>query len=335
MEKSAKRHKKRALIAIPCLAVLIAGSLALYIFSRTYAKSMRLGVDMTPAAFDSILGRAIPALVGMGAAAIIIAVVSLCFQTVTQSRILTPSMIGFDSVFVGTQTLIVFFFGSTSGLFQNPYLNYVISAGAMVIVSMVMYGFILRSRRNNIVFLLMFGLVLSGIVRNGARYLQVIMDEKDFLQVQAATSVTVNNMNTGIIFLALPIMAVITGIMLSRHQKYNIMSLGPDNAKSLGVHYEREMNLNLVLISVGMSVATALIGSLAFLGLLAVNIAREVLKTHRHMPLFIASASLAALTLILGQGVVELLQGAVPVTVIIDLVGCSYMFYLILKENRI
>lgn len=335
MHKQAKLQDKRIIITFVVLALLLAVSVFLYIYSRTYAKAFRLNIAMDRAAFNSIMGRTVPALIGMGVAAVLIAVVSLAFQTLTGSRILTPSMIGFDSVFVGTQTVLVFLFGSMSKAFTNPYLNYVIVAGTMVTISMLMYGFILRNNKNNLVFLLMFGLILSGVVRSGSTYLQVIMDANDFNQVRAATSVTVNNMNTSIILIALPLMIAVISIMLSRHRTYDVMSLGPDNAKSLGIAYEKEMKFNLLLISIGMSVATALIGSLAFLGLLAVNIARELLKTHKHIWIFIGSAGLAALSLIAGQAVVELLQGAVPVTVIIDLIGCSYMFYLILKENRV
>ena len=335
MHKQAILREKRTVIIFAILAVLLVVSVLLYIYSRTYAKALRLNIVMDKSAFSSIMGRTIPALIGMGAAAVLIAVVSSAFQTITGSRILTPSMIGFDSVFVGTQTVLVFLFSSMSKAFTNPYLNYLNVAGTMVTVSMMMYGSILRSNKNNLVFLLMFGLILSGIVRSGSTYLQVIMDVNDFNQVRAATSVTVNNMNTKIIFIALPLMVAVISIMLARHKIYDVMSLGPDNAKSLGIPYEKEMKFSLFLISVGMSVATALIGSLAFLGLLAVNIARELLKTYKHVYLFIGSAGLAALALIAGQAVVELLQGAVPVTVIIDLIGCSYMFYLILKENRV
>lgn len=335
LEKSIKLPHKRTLFFFGAILLLIPASTLLYLYARTYAKSARLGVSMSPAALESILGRSIPALIGMAAAAALIAVISLCFQTITQSRILTPSMIGFDSVFIGTQTLLVFMFGAESKVFANPYLNYLFSAAVMILVSVLMYGAVLRKNRNNLVFLLMFGLVLSGVVRNSARYLQVIMNPKDFNQVQAATSVNVNNMNTNIIFLALPVMLAVIAVILLRHKTYNVMSLGPDNAKSLGVNYLSELNLSLLLVSVGMSIATALIGSLAFLGLLAVNITRELLKTHKHLTLFLGSAGFAALTLILGQALVELLQGAVPVTAIIDLAGCSYMFYLILKENRL
>lgn len=330
-----KAPRDRGLLLMIGLTALLIAAAALYLYARTYAKAARLNMPMPPAAFESILSRALPALLGMVCAAVLIAMMSLSFQTVTQSRILTPSMIGFDAVFMFTQTLLVFLFGASARVFANPYVNYAVSAGVMLVISVLMYGFLLRGGRGNLMFLLMFGLVLSGILRSGARYLQVIMTEQDFNQVQAAISVTVNNMNTHIITLALPVMAAVCGAMLLRHRTYDVMALGPDNAKSLGIDYAREMNMTLILIAIGMSVATALIGSLTFLGLLAVNIARELLKTYRHLPLFIISALLSALTLVLGQSAIELMQGAVPVTTVIDLVGCTYMFILILKENRL
>jgi len=290
---------------------------------------------MTPLAFERIMGRTIPAIIGMAAAGGIIAIVSLAFQTITQSRILTPSMIGFDSVFIGTQTLLVFAFGSFTPFFTDPIRNFFVTTAVMVAISMLMFGAILRRSKNNIIFLLMFGLVLSGIVSNGARYLQSLMSFYDFYQVQAATAVTVMNMNTDVINIAWPIIIVVAILMVLRHRIYDVMSLGAEQSKSLGVAYNREMNYALILISIGMSVATAMIGSLAFLGLLVVNASRELIKTHRHLPLFICSAAVAILTLVMGSAIEQLLQGAVPLTTIINLVGCAYVFYLILKENRL
>ena len=351
-------QNRRNIIVFVVLTILIVFSIALYIFSRTYAHSLRLGIEMTTQAFHSIMGRTIPAMIGMAAAGGIIAMVSLAFQTITQSRILTPSMIGFDSVFIGTQTLLVFLFGAFTPFFMNPIRNFFVTSGVMVVISMLMFGAILRRGKNNIIFLLMFGLVLSGIVSNGARYIQSLMSFHDFYQVQAATAVTVMNMNTDVIHVAWPMIIGVAILMMLRHRTLDVMSLGAEQAKSLGVSYHREMNYMLVLVSVGMSVATAMIGTLTFLGLLVVNASRELLKTHKHLPLFLCSAGVAIFTLIMGSAIEQLLTGgiqlapvlnllpfvqvtdftlqiAIPLTTIINLVGCSYVFYLILKENRL
>lgn len=327
--------RRREITIYIILAVVFLLSVAIYIVSRTFAKVWGSPFPMTSDAFWNIMGRAMPALLAMMAAAAIIALVSLAFQTIVQSRILTPSMIGFDAVFTGSHVLIVFLFGTQTILLTNPYINFAMSAGLMMLISFFMFGFILRSGRNNVIFLLMFGLVLSGLIVSGTNYLTVIMDTYDVFEVAARTNVTVNNINTDVIWLAVPILFALGYIMISRHRIYNVMTLGPEQAKSLGLNYDREVNINLILIAVGMSIATAMIGSLTFLGLLAVNVGREFMKTHKHVPLFICSAALAVIALVMGQGISELLDGAIPVTVIINLVGCSYVFYLILKENKI
>ena len=330
-----KVERKNMILVFSIMITLMGLGIFLYIMSRTYIKAWRLGVPMTTSAFESILGRSIPAIVGMIGAASLIALVSLCFQTITESKILTPSMIGFDAIFMGTQTLIVFIFGTTTDLFTNPFINYLISSGAMIVISFLMYKSVLRRSKNNTVFLLMFGLVLSGLISNGARYLQTIMTVYEFNHVQAAINVTVNNMNTSIIYMVIPLTIILSVVILSKHRVYNVMTLGAKQARGLGVDYERELHFNLILIAIGMSLATALIGSLTFLGLLAVNFSRMILKTHRHLPLFLASGLAASLALVLGQTAVELLEGAIPVTVIINLVGCSYIFYYIIKDNKI
>jgi len=334
IDKKTNTHRKNIIIFI-LLAALTIGTSFLYIFSRTYAKAWRIGVAMSPIAFESILARTLPHLYGMIASAIMLALLSVVFQTITQSRVLTPSMIGFDSVFVGTQTVLVFMFGTSHILFANPYVNYTVTASIMIIISMAMFGFILRSSRNNLVFLLMFGIILSGVIGSGTRYLQIIMNESDFIQVAAATSVNINNMNVNIINMAIPLMAIVAILIFWSHKKYNVMSLGPDHAKGLGIDYEKEITKNLIIISIGMSITTALIGSLTFLGLLAVNAAREIFKTHKHITIFIGSSIMAAFAIVLGQSIMELLEGAVPVTAIIDFVGSAYIFYLILKGNKI
>lgn len=326
---------KRTLFLFFTIAALIVLAAFLYVYARTSLKALRLGMPMTRNAYAGIMARTIPSLAGMALCSALMAVLSLAFQTITENRVLTPAMIGFDSVFIASQALLVFLFGASTPLFANSALNYLFSSGLMMAVSVSMYGIILRKNKNNIVFLLLFGLILSGIVRSGVNYIEVLMDPDEFQQVRSATSVTVNNMNTSIIFITAPLMLLLTALMMGRHRVYDVMSLGEANARNLGIAYTEELRLNLLLIAAGMSVVTAMIGSLAFLGLIAVNISRELFKTYRHKILFLGSALIACLILIAGQALVELLEYAVPVTVIIDLAGCSYMFFLILRENRI
>lgn len=274
-------------------------------------------------------------LLAMVVSAVLIATTSLVFQTLTNNRILTPSLIGFDAIFVTIQTLIVFLVTSSSIFFINPYLNFMVSALGMVIVSLVMYRMILRKDRNNIIFLLLVGMVLSTLARSTSNFLQTIMDPQEFETLTLRTQVSITNMNTSIIWLTTPLMIVLIVLMFRQAKQFDVMTLGEHQSVSLGVEYTKRLNLNLVYIALAMAISTALIGPISFLGLIAVNAAQEMLKTYKHIPLLIISSLIAIVFLVLGQVIVAETGYLTTVTVLISLIGGMFMIYLILKENRI
>lgn len=320
------------------LSVLIILSSCLYLYARVFHKAIDSGLTLTLPVALRILGRSGTSLLGMVVSATLIAVVSLAFQTITENRVLTPSMLGVDSVFLATQSVLVFFASNISlmgKLFANPYYNFLITTGIMLLISVLMYSIMLRKNKNNIAFLLLFGLILSSIVQSLTNYIEVLLDPQQFQQLKAVTTVSITNMNERIIYIAVPAMLFLTWLFVKRSREFDVMQLGESNAKSLGVPYTSRVNQTLILIALAMAVTTALIGPVTFLGLLGVNIARELFKTYRHSILFFGSILVSILCLVLGQGIVELLRYATPVTVLIDLVGGIYLILLILKERKL
>lgn len=320
------------------LTVLILLSVCLYLYARVFHKAVDSGIALTPSVAFRILGRSGTSLLGMIVSAALIAVVSLAFQTITENRVLTPSMLGFDSVFLATQSVLVFFASNIpvmGKLFANPYYNFFITTGIMLLISVMMYSIMLRKNKNNIAFLLLFGLILSNIVQSLTNYIEVLLDPQQFQQLKAVTTVSITNMNESIIFIATPAMLLLMFLFVRRSREFDVMQLGESNAKSLGVPYTARVNQTLILIALAMAVTTALIGPVTFLGLLGVNIARELFRTYRHSILFFGSVMVSVLCLVLGQGIVELLRYATPVTVLIDLVGGTYLILLILKERKL
>src|SRR5699024_11370786 len=53
------------------------------------------------------------------------------FMTITNNRILTPSVMGLDSLYLLIQTFIIFVFGSKSLVMTNSNINYLISVSIM------------------------------------------------------------------------------------------------------------------------------------------------------------------------------------------------------------
>lgn len=68
-----------------------------------------------------------------------IAFSTVIFQTITNNRILTPGILGLDSLYMLIQTGIIFLFGSANIVIMNKNINFIISVLLMILFSLVLY----------------------------------------------------------------------------------------------------------------------------------------------------------------------------------------------------
>jgi len=280
-----------------------------------------------------ILGRRSIQMLAIIISVVLIAISSLTFQTISNNRILTPSILGFDAIFIITQTLLVALFGGLSIYIVNEYINFAIATILMIGIIGIMFISVLRKNKNNIVLLLLLGLVITSFSSSMTNFIQVFMNPDEFQQVVSLTTVNINAINTNLVLISIPILIIILVLFSLENKYYDVMSLGEDHAINLGVNYNKKSNLTIIYITISMAVATALVGPLSFLGLIVVNSAKELFKTNKHKTLMITS-SLIAITIILGgQVILELLAIKTPVTVVVNLIGGLYLIYILVKEN--
>lgn len=257
------------------------------------------------------------------------------FMTITHNRILTPSVMGLDSLYLLLQTFMVFIFGSGSFILMNSNINYLISIVGMILFSLVLFRFLFKGENNNIYFLLLIGIILGTFFSSITSFMQVLIDPNEFMIAQDRMFASINNVNGDLVYVSI-ILLVLISIYFLRFYKYlDVLALGKDQAINLGVPYDHVVKHLLIIVAMLTSIATALIGPITFLGLLVVNVAYEFLKTFRHKYLILGSIFLSIIALIGGQFVVEkLFSFQTTLSVIINFVGGVYFIYLLLKENK-
>lgn len=257
------------------------------------------------------------------------------FMTITHNRILTPSVMGLDSLYLLLQTFMVFIFGSGSFILMNSNINYLISIVGMILFSLILFRFLFKGENNNIYFLLLIGIILGTFFSSITSFMQVLIDPNEFMIAQDRMFASINNVNGDLVYVSI-ILLVLISIYFLRFYKYlDVLALGKDQAINLGVPYDHVVKHLLIIVAMLTSIATALIGPITFLGLLVVNVAYEFLKTFRHKYLILGSIFLSIIALIGGQFVVEkLFSFQTTLSVIINFVGGVYFIYLLLKENK-
>lgn len=260
---------------------------------------------------------------------------SVIFQTITQNKILTPSIMGYESVFILFQTLLVFFFGDKTFQMVQQSSNFILSSLFMLGFSLFMYLVIFKNHQQNIYRLLLIGLILGTLFSTLSSFIQILIDPNEFSIIEHHMFASFNKMNTKLLSLA-TIILVITFIIGSFFNRYlDVIALGRENAINLGVNYNRIVQVFLLIISVMVSVSTALVGPILFLGILVSNVTYQFLPTYKHKYLLWATALISSIVVILGQFIIEhIFNYATNVSIIINFIGGVYFIYLILKTRK-
>ncbi|WP_435278007.1 iron chelate uptake ABC transporter family permease subunit [Rhodococcus yananensis] len=264
------------------------------------------------------------------------AVATVSFQSATNNRIITPSIMGFESLYVALQTAAVFFLGSIGVTVFQGVTQFVVMIVLMVGFSLMLYGWLLSGKYGNLQVMLLVGIVLGGGLGSIATFMQRMLTPSEFDILTAKLFGSVSNADASYLPLAIPLCILSAGALWWRSRRLDVIALGKDVTTNLGLHHRREIMIVLFLVSVLMATTTALVGPMTFLGFLVATLAYQFASTHEHRYVF----PVAILTgfVILGGAYFVLknifyAEGAV--SIIIEAVGGSAFLFVILRKGRL
>ena len=282
---------------------------------------------------DFTLPRRALRVLSMVIASSAIAYSSVVFQTITNNRILTPSIIGFESVYMFIQTALVFFL-STGMFFISATTNFTISVVFMMLFSLLLYKVLFGKENQNIHLVLLVGMVLGAMFSSFTSFVQMIIDPNEFFILQNAMFASFNSINGDLITISsiLIALALIYGISLNKY--LDILALGKENSIGLGVNHSKFSRKFLLIIAVLVSVSTALVGPITFLGIIVTNLTYQYLNSHKHKHTLTMCILLTIYIVISSQFLVSrVFNFGINISIIINFVGGLYFMYLLLRNK--
>ena len=256
------------------------------------------------------------------------------FQSITTNRLLTPSIMGLDSVYLFVKVLPIFLLGEQATVVTNIYLNFLITLIAMVLFSLLLFQVIFKLGHFSFYFILLVGVILGTFFRSITSFFQLIMNPESFLAVQNVMFASFDASNSNLVIVLGILLVVLIAVTIVLRPYLDVLLLGRAQAINLGVSYKNMMRLLLILVALLVSIFTALIGPVTFLGLLTVNLAHEFMKTYEHKFILPATILFSWISLYMAQWVIEnLFEATTEFSLIVDLVGGSYFIYLLVKRR--
>ena len=258
---------------------------------------------------------------------------TLLFQTVTNNRILTPSIMGFESLFVLIQTVVIFFIDAQGIPYIGIVGKFIFESSLLIIFSLFLYRGLFTKLKQNLHLVLLIGIILGTLFRSFSNLLQRLMTPTEFAVLQSRIFATFTRAEPVLIVFSLVIASII-GLFLWRMRfRFDVLALGRDNAINLGVDYQKSVTIILLLVSVLVSISTALVGPFTFLGLLIANLAYSISGSSQHRFLLPTAFLLGVIFLVGGQMFLERVLNMVgALSIVIEFIGGSLFIFLLLKK---
>lgn len=250
-----------------------------------------------------------------------VAVSTVVFQTVCANRIITPSIMGLDALYVFCQTALVFALSGFGFAGIDPRLHFLGNFTAMTSLALALFLPMLR-RRFDLTLMLLTGVVLGVLFRSLTTLLARLLDPNDFAVLQGTVFASFNAVEPDLLLLAGVITVAGVAIAWRARHVLDVLALGTDTAIGLGLAWRGTAAGLLVVVAALVSASTALVGPMVFLGLLVVSLTERIVGTNRHAILLPAAALTAIIVLVGGQTILQhALGGEGSLGIVVEFVG--------------
>lgn len=275
--------------------------------------------------------RRVGALVVVGAA---LGDATVLFHTITRNRILTPNMLGVDALYVLTQMVAAVSIGTTAYTGIDVRVRFALEVTGMLALTFALQRLVVRPHQRDLHLLILVSIVVGTMLGSVTSLVSRVIDPNEFMTVQDRLYASFSAVDRDLLVVTAAVLAGAIALSARWHRTLDVVALGPDLATNLGVDHRRAASRVTAVCALLVAAATALVGPITFLGLLASHVAYRLVRSHRHAVTLPAASLVGVLALVAGQFVLEHLLGSTTrLSIVIGFVGGLVAIVLLLKER--
>lgn len=326
--RSKKEARRYWILLIALIALGILFSYGLLVYNNP--------VSIDSPSFIPVVKRRMTALTAMIIAAVCQSLATVAFQSSTNNRIITPSLLGFEALYSTIHTSMMFFGGAGLFLGFSGISSFLIQVIIMVVMCLILYGWLLSGKYGNLQLMLLVGVIIGTGLKSVSSFMRRLLAPSEFDVLQARLFGSVNNADAEYFPVAIPIVVVTAILLLAFSKKLNVLSLGRNTSIPLGVNHQFGVIYTLILVSVLMSISTSLVGPLTFYGFLVATLTYQAAPTYDHRYTFPMSLAIGFL-IITGAYffMYHIFRAQGVVSVIIEMFGGITFLVVILRKGTL
>lgn len=263
-----------------------------------------------------------------------ISTATVLFQSLSNNRIITPAIMGFDSLYILIQTALVYALGSMQYALLNSYLKWALEVSILVVASSYLFQWLFVKKQFNLYLLILIGVVFGVLFRSLSSLMMRMMNPTEFSVLQDAVFASFNAADSYLLAISALVVILVSLFIFRFHHQLDVMALGKPIATNLGIDHEKLSRLSIITITLLIGLSTSLVGPVTFFGLLVVNVAYLVCGSHLHRYI-IPMSIITAIICLVGSDVLlqHVLHYNTKLSIIIEFLGGVFFLGLILRKK--
>lgn len=302
------------------------------------------GLGWLPGTAGDTLGRNVflklrlPRVLVAGLTGAVLGVSGTLMQGLFRNPIVEPGLVG-TSAGAAFGAAFVFVFGESTALaFATPLGSFAVPAMAFVVsfaATMIVYRLSTSFGKVNVFTLLLAGIAINAVCAAGTGFLSYVARDPQARNITFWNLGTFTTANWRGVELIGFFFVICFAWSLRYGKSLNALMLGESEAAYLGVNPERLILQLIVVNTVMVAVATAMVGVIAFVGLVIPHVLR-MLKSSDYNFLLPASALLGAILMevidITARVIIP--PAELPIGIITAVVGAPVFLWILLRQTR-
>ena len=254
----------------------------------------------------------------------VLAMSGSALQAVFRNPLVSPYVLGLSS---GAA------FGAALGL-AAPFLPVSLSAFLFGLTAIGLSYFLARKRNTlSVVSLILAGIIVNGIFTALLTIVQFISDPFKLQSIVLWTMGNFQNANWEKLVAALGPAVLGVTVLLFLRWRLNVLALGDDEARSVGIDPGRNKSVVLLVVSLASSAAVATAGIISLYGLMIPHIVRMIAGVDNRVTLPLNFLFGGMFLLMIDNVSRSLTDFEIPIGIFTMLLGAPFFIYLMKKNN--
>lgn len=210
------------------------------------------------------------------------AVSTIIFQTISENKLLTPNLMGMDAIYLLLNALLIALLGVAGFAGISATNKFLIISSITMLFTSGLFVFLLNYLRADLFRLLLVGVVFSVFCRSLTSFIGRILDPNAYAVFQAVAFAQISTAKMELLVICLLIALISFILIWNVRFILDVLALGKNTAINLGISYKKTISFLLLIISILVSSATALVGPMLFFGLLTSALTYRLAGTYQH-----------------------------------------------------